>query len=295
MFKRMHTLHGKQFFSSAVVFDDRFRFSVVFIFAIAVGTLSWAALPNGGLDMRNDILPALKNWRMPWAEGTPLFPWAVLVLMPLRLFSPANATIAVSFASVILTAAAIRRMGGDILLTIPVFVSPVGYWMIHTGQTDALMLGAFLLLPHGYDLLFFWKPQVLLHALWARVMQRPRIYFIVGPLLFGLSVLIWGNWIQAIVYFAHSKLLEGWWNRSLWPYSIPVGLVFLYLSIMKKDESYGIAASPLLSPYVNGASYIGLLAVVAAKWPIVFIIGYFIFWVYEALAIAFPDLLLRII
>lgn len=295
MLKWMTNRSGPQSLDWSFLSGDRLRFSLVFAFAVAVAMFSWIIMPDGGLDMRDDVLPALTNWRMPWVEGTPLFPWAVLVLMPLRFLSPENATILMNFGSVMITALAIRRMGGNILLTIPVFVSPVGYWMFTTGQTDALMFGACILLPAGYDLLFFWKPQVILHAFWVRLMTRPKIYLIAGPLLLGLSLLIWGNWPRAVIDFARSQLIDGWWNRSFWPCSIPIGLVFLYWSIKKRDECYGVIASPLLSPYVNGPSYVGLLAVVAAKWPGFFMICYLIFLVYAILAITVPELHLFLI
>ena len=41
-----------------------------------------------------------------------------------------------------------------------------------------------------------------------------------------------------------------WWNASLWPWSIPVGLALLGWSIYARDWRAAVAASPLLSPYV---------------------------------------------
>lgn len=39
-------------------------------------------------------------------------------------------------------------------------------------------------------------------------------------------------------------------NASLWPQSIPIGLVLLVASIQKQDVRYAMPASPCLSPYV---------------------------------------------
>ncbi|RPJ29525.1 MAG: hypothetical protein EHM33_00725 [Chloroflexi bacterium] len=254
--------------------------SLIFGFAVVIGMLTVIVIPGGGSDVRDAFLPSLHQWRSPWLEANIMLPWSTLVLMPLRLFSPIVATIIINVVSVLMTALTLKRLGGNILLTVPILVSPIGYWMFTTGQIDALVLGGFLLLPAGYDLLFFWKPQVVLHALWARVLRSPKIYFMAGFFLISFSFVIWGNWPQAIFNAAYLSVTNGWWNRSLWPYSIPIGLVFVYLSIKKKDESYGIMASPLLSPYVNGSSYIGLVTVVAAKWPKVFLLLYIAFWLY---------------
>lgn len=254
--------------------------SLVFGFSIAVGMFTANVMPAGGQDMANDILPSLYTWRTPWREGTPLIPWSVLILMPLHFFSAKMATVIINVLTVNLTAASIKRLGGNILLTIPVLVSPIGYWLFTNGQTDALILAGFLFLPAGLDLLFLWKPQVILHAYWNRLLKSPRSYVFAGTVILIASFLVWGNWPLAIYRFAHQNLFDGWWNQALWPYGIPLGAFFVYQSIKTKDESYGIMASPLLSPYVNGSSYLGLAAVMAVKWPRLFFMLYTAFWLY---------------
>ena len=243
--------------------------SLLLLFSVIVILLSWMALPSGGLDMREDILPSLVNWRAPWEEGTPLFPWAIIVLMPLKFLTPRMATALVNGISVILMASVIKKIHGNPLLTIPVMVSPFGYWLFVTGQTDVIVLAS-LLLPAGYDLFLFWKPQVAAHAYWVRFLRFPKSYIAFGSAIFIISWIIWGNWPLAILSFGQKYLVSGWWNRSLWPYSIPVGLFGVYMSIKNNDIAYGIIASPLLFPYVNGPSYLGLLAVISVKWPKVF-------------------------
>ncbi len=263
-------------------------------FVVAVAYLSWYLLPDGGLDMRDDILPSLKSWRAPWTEGTPLFPWATLVLMPLRLFSARTATALMNSISVIAVACVIRRMGGNALMAIPVLFSPVGYWLFTTGQTDGIILAS-ILLPAGYDLLLFWKPQVALHAFWIRVRMAPMPYIISGIAVALLSLAIWGIWPIAILSFAQKYLLHGWWNKAIWPYGVPLGLGLVYLSIKRHDEGYGVMASPLLSPYVNGPSYIGLLVAVASKWPRAFAACYAAYAAYFVVAVIFPQLRLPVV
>lgn len=274
--------------------SERFRFTVVMGFALAVGVVSWMVLPNGGIDMRNDILPSLWNWKLPWEEGTPLFPWATLVLMPLRLFSARFATSSLNFISVILVALLIRRYGGNILLAIPVMLSPFGYKLFTTGQTDALVLAS-IFLPAGLDLLLFWKPQVIAHIYWSRVYEKPKIYFLSGAALLAVSWLLWGEWPLAIWKFGSTQLIGGWWDYSVWPYGIPVGILMAYLSFKKRDDGYGIIASPLLFPYVNGPSYVGLISVVAAKWPKIFWACNLLFLLYLIFAVNFSDLHLPLV
>jgi hypothetical protein len=53
------------------------------------------------------------------------------------------------------------------------------------------------------------------------------------------------------------------WNRSIFPYGIPIGLFFLWLAFRRKNVFYALAASPFFSPYHTFYSYlvvqIGLL------------------------------------
>jgi len=274
---------------TSLVSDDRFRFAIVVGFSLSVGIISWMTMPKGGLDMRDDILPSLQNWRAPWEEGTPLFPWATLILMPLRFFTSRMATAILNSLSVVLIALLIKRYDGNVLFTIPVMLSPFGYWLFATGQTDAVVLAS-IFLPSGFDLLLFWKPQVIAQAFWVRGLAQPKIYLISSIALFAVSLLIWGFWPKDILQFGQEQLIGGWWNRSLWPYGIPMGLLMIYWSLKKKDDGYGVIASPLLFPYVNGPSYIGLVAVVAAKWPKFFGLCIAIFLLYLALIIFMPNL-----
>jgi hypothetical protein len=273
----------------SLVSTDRFRFAVVLGFALAIGVVSWMVMPQGGLDMRDDILPSLWNWRAPWEEGTPLFPWATLILMPLRYFTPRDATALINSLSVVLIALLIKRFDGNVLFTVPVILSPIGYRLITTGQTDVIVLAS-IFLPAGFDLLLFWKPQVIAHAFWVRGLEKPKIYFVSGIVLLVVSYFFWGLWPRAILEFGQTQLIDGWWNFSLWPYSIPVGLLMVYLSIKKKDVGYGVIASPLLFPYVNGPSYIGLIATVAAKWPKFFGLCTVVILLYLILAGYLPSL-----
>ena len=273
-------------------FKDATSFLIIFAFSILVGWLSWHIFPEGGRDMRDDILDSLVHWRAPWEEGTPLLPWFTLILFPLRYFSARLATALINGGSVVLTAFLLRRYKGNVLLTLPIMISPVGYWLFSTGQTDALILAG-VFLPAGLDLFFFWKPQVIIHSLWVRAKGNYKTYIFVGSGLLLVSLFLWPGWIKEIFVFGKDRLIDGWWNKSLWPYGIPFGLYFVYLSIKKSDESYGVLASPLLFPYVNGPSYLGALIVFASKWTKAFWGLYLLYLLYVFIALFFPGYNLR--
>ena len=175
------------------------------------------------------------------------------------------------------------------MLAIPVMLSPFGYKLFTTGQTDALILAS-VFLPAGLDLLLFWKPQVIAHIYWSRVFKKPKVYLISGLALLIFSFLVWGFWPKEVWEFGRTQLIGGWWDYSVWPYGIPLGIFAAYMSFKKEDDGYGIIASPLLFPYVNGPSYIGLIAVSAAKWPKVFWVCTILFVIYLIITLNIPDL-----
>jgi hypothetical protein len=66
-----------------------------------------------------------------------------------------------------------------------------------------------------------------------------------------LSLLLYGLWpLRARVE------VDLWWNASLWPISLPVGLALLVASLRKRDISYAMGASPCFSPYILFHSWI---------------------------------------
>lgn len=269
--------------------QEKKHWVTIILFAFITGTLSWLGMPDGGLDMRNDILPSLLNWREPWKEGTPLFPWFIAILFPLRFFSAQAATAIVNALSIILVALLLRKYKGNPLLTIPIVSFPmIGLGLFKNGQTDALVLAG-LLLPPGFDLLFFWKPQVVAHIFWVRAQGYIKTYLIAGGVIFITSLFIWHGWVENILFFGQEYLIDGWWNKSLWPYSIPFGIGLIYWAIKKGDEAYGLMASPLLFPYVNAPSYLGFVIAVAVKWPKLFWVLYAGYWLYIAVALIFPE------
>jgi hypothetical protein len=57
--------------------------------------------------------------------------------------------------------------------------------------------------------------------------------------------------------------MDQWWNASLWPMSIPIGLTLAVAAIYRRRVQFAMAASPLLSPYVLFHAYSGALSALA--------------------------------
>ncbi|HQA69263.1 MAG TPA: hypothetical protein PK801_13125 [Aggregatilineales bacterium] len=53
-----------------------------------------------------------------------------------------------------------------------------------------------------------------------------------------------------------------WWNASLWPMSIPIGLALVAAAVRSRRIEYAMGAAPCLSPYVLLHAWSGALAAI---------------------------------
>ena len=241
---------------------------LAFALIVAVGSYVW--LPLGGLDWRSTIGPATRFWfTEPWAQGWPVAPWAPLLISPLGALPDRLATALLNGASVVALAVVIRRLGGRDWLAIPLLVSPLGFWLCRNGQVDAVILLS-LLVTNGLELLIvIAKPQVAVGVVVSRLRRAgPRWPVYLAPLLVGglLSLVIWPGWPLAVASASASHVGVDW-NSAAWPYGVPFGLALLWAAWRRGDDGLALLATPLLFPFVNAPSYLGALAVVAARWP----------------------------
>jgi hypothetical protein len=79
----------------------------------------------------------------------------------------------------------------------------------------------------------------------------------------------------------------GYWNASLWPMSIPVGLALAMAALRKRRAEYAMAASPCLSPHVLFHSWsAALIAIIRLNAEtIAAVIGLWLLVILRAMAI----------
>jgi hypothetical protein len=127
-----------------------------------------------------------------------------------------------------------------------------------------------LLVFNGLDpLILVLKPQVAAGAIVARVRRAgARWWVYLAPLavILAVSLVVWRGWPGGLLSY-RELLISGDWNSAVWPFGLPFGLGLLWWAWRTGDERFGIVATPLLFPYVNMPSYLGLLAVLAIRWP----------------------------
>ena len=131
------------------------------------------------------------------------------------------------------------------------------------GNIDWLATLGFILPPHIRMFFISVKPQIGIAVAIFWVIESWRenrwkgILKVLAPISAALilSFLMFGLWPLRF-----ERELSLWWNASLWPASLPVGLALMVLAIRKREVNYAIGASPCLSPYILLHSWIVSLA-----------------------------------
>jgi hypothetical protein len=241
-------------------------------FALCLTTIAIFVKP--GVDWVHVFRPAartLLRWQSPYmTEGYFNAPWSLLPLLPLA-FLPDNWGYAfLVLLSLIAFAFAALRLGAKLPALIALLLSPPVIHDLINGNIDALVVLGFVLPPQIGLFFLMIKPQIgiavalfwLIEA-WRqnKLMEILRVFAPCGLAFLG-SFLIYGFWPMR--FGAEIGL---WWNASLWPVSIPVGIVLLVAAIRRQEMRFAMAASPCFSPYVLLHSWIGALLGLVAQTP----------------------------
>ncbi len=227
-----------------------------------------------GVDWRTVFRPAaqaLLQWETPYSiDGYFNTPWALLPLIPLAILPES-----VGYAMLVLFSLAgfsytAHRLGARPSIIVVLLFSPPVLHSLLNGNIDALAVIGFVL-PKPIGLFFILiKPQIgialaiyWLFEAWRQggVREIIRTFGPVTVVLIG-SFVLYGFWPLRFKQEIHL-----WWNASLWPASIPVGVALLLVSLIRKQKEYAIAASPFLSPYVLLHAWVGVLLALVSRVP----------------------------
>lgn len=250
--------------------DGRKRFLLYAMLVLGAVGAVWMAsfVPNA--DWYGTFDPAgryVLQGHSPYQQ--PLFinpPWAILLILPFILFPPAIArglVLVCSLAALIYTT---WRLHSPKLATIALLLSPTAIGSLLAGNLDLfVLLGVFL--PPAWGLLMLMiKPQIGVGVALYYLTEAWRNNKAVGilrtfaPVGIGylFSAVLFPVWVERMI-----GKPENVWNRSLFPYGIPIGLFFLWLAIRKRNVFFALASTPFFSPYLTFYTYliiqIGLL------------------------------------
>jgi hypothetical protein len=195
-------------------------------------------------------------------------PWTAIALIPFAIFPEQVGRILMIFVGLIAYAGIAYKLGGTKWAITAIVLSPPVMHNMLNGNIDWLALVGLIMPPQiglffitmkpqlGAAVVFFWLVES-----WRTGGYRQTIK-VFWPITLAtlLSLLLYGLWpLRASVE------VDLWWNASLWPVSLPVGLALLVAALRKRNIAYAIGASPCFAPYVLFHSWVGaLLAIVTA-------------------------------
>ena len=197
-------------------------------------------------------------------------PWALLPLIPLALLPVQLGRALLVVVTILSLAYVSRRLGAQPLAIGLLLVSPPVMHGLLVGNIDWLAVLGFIMPPQiglffiaikpqiGIAVAIFWLVEAWRKGGWREVL---RIFWPITVAL-ALSILIFGPW--PLRFETQAGV---WWNASLWPMSIPVGLGLLAAALHKRKIEFAMAASPCLSPYLMMHSWVVVLLAVVSSLP----------------------------
>ncbi len=188
-------------------------------------------------------------------------PWLLIPLIPLALLPEALGRGILAVACLVSVGYVAWKFGARPLGIIAILLSPPVIQLVMDGNIDWMVLWGFILPPQIGLFFIFIKPQVGIGVVVYWLIEGFRkggikeVVRISSPLAITLifSFLLYSFWPLEF-----NKVLDWGGNASLWPVSLPIGLVLLYRAIKKRQINYAVAASPCLTPYLLLHSYVGL-------------------------------------
>lgn len=224
--------------------------------------------PIVGIDWKETFYPAARavlEGKSPYLVPTLRnAPWTILLLLPFALFSETAGGILFFIVSFGLYAwTAYRLKASRIALAVFLLSPPVVYGLkmlnvdvfVLIGFTLPASIGLFFVLikpQMGIAMIPFW----LVKAYQQGGVKQAVQTFMPVTIALALSFVLFGNWLSG----KQTDLLVSFWNASLWPWAIPIGVVLLALALRDLRDDFAMAASPFLSPYLAYHSWVSVLA-----------------------------------
>jgi hypothetical protein len=260
----------------------------IFIFVAAIGAVVAAIYLLFGLiswdfhDWTGVFYVAGGSPGDPYSVRDPFYlanpPWLVWILFPFSLLP-----VELSFAfwivfTIIVSTWCIFKLGGDITIVLLSLCSPAFVRVFIQGQIEVLPLLGFTLMTvsprilvssFGYILLAI-KPQVLgLGAItaWLKLDRKNKVIVVTAVLVvFLVSLLIYGDWLSIVAHNL-SAIADAPHGIHIWPYGIPLGLIFFGISLKRRDPKIGGLSTIFFVPYIGLHSLFPYVAVLFTMIP----------------------------
>jgi hypothetical protein len=188
-------------------------------------------------------------------------PWAALLLTPFAILPRelSRGLILVCTAAALIYLA--WRLHAPRIAVIAMLLSPTAIAALLVANLDAFVILSVFLPPTWGLFGLMLKPQVGMGAALYDLIAAWREHRVSGvirmfaPILLvsAVSALLFPVWIERMV-----QLTSNGWNRSIFPYGIPLGVFALWYSIRKRNVFFALAAAPFLTPYLTFPSYLAV-------------------------------------
>lgn len=242
----------------------------------AILALAWGLkdIVPRGVDWTYVFRPAalaFLSGRSPYTvEGFFNPPWTLIPLIPFALLPENLGRTLLIFVGLAAFFYVGKRLGGSKTAILALLLSPPVLHGMLNGNIDWLALLGVVLPPQlglfflsmkpqiGAAIAFFWFIEAWREGGWR---QTGRVF---TPILlaFSLSMLLYGAWPL------RAKVEVGlWWNASLWPMSLPLGMVLLVTAIRKRQLAYAMGASPCFAPYIWLHSWVVAIFAIIQSTP----------------------------
>ena len=199
-------------------------------------------------------------------------PWTLIPLIPLAILPEAVGRVMLLFCGLASYAFVAHKLGAKPLAVAFLLASPLVMHVLLNGNMDWLAILGFVLPPQiglffisikpqvGIAVAPFWLVEAWRDGGWKQVLKT----FAPFTIVLLLSFVLFGPWPLETV---REDITGVYFNASLWPMSIPVGLALFVTALRKRRLEYAMAASPCLSPYVLFYSWSGALLAIISSVP----------------------------
>jgi hypothetical protein len=242
------------------------------LLVIAVsGCAAALAFSSADFDVYYDAALSLRAGRNPYEDVTNFnSPLSVLLyFLPMSFLPRPLAFRLTIFLSVAVYCAAIYKMSGrNLINTLIALLSPLFLYHVFYNNVDWLpMLGA-IVRPEWAFWLAMTKPQIgIIIAAVACLTIRERQGWRRVAVLVAAQAAIYA--VSFSMGMAWGWMLNRWGNFSVFPFGLVAGIPLAGAALIKRKSNCGLAAAPLMSPYVGPQSWIAVLPVLAERrWAI---------------------------
>lgn len=232
------------------------------------------------MDWYQFYLPAIRallNGNDPYSFAVFNPPWAFAPLIPFALLPDPFGYFLMLAVAVFCIGFTVYRLGGRLVAIGAILFSPLVLNSLIWGNIEWLALLGLVVTPWFGLILLALKPQITFVAMvliMYRERKRPRVFVPLAAIslasllafgLYPLRILGYGNYAASF-------------NVSLFPLSIPLGLILVYQSFRSQKLQSTIAAAPLFAPTLSQTAWAGLPLALARR-PAFALLTTFALWI----------------